>query len=111
MQSQHWSDEKWKSTMAKSGGNKKRVQHCTDASGEILYLRALQGHSGRILIDPSFNVLIPDDFFEYIHHVGCAINLHSIINSGLIPGGQNLSKKTDSSLSACESYEQRTQRS
>ena len=34
-----------------------------------------------------------DDFFEYIYHVGCAINLHSIINSGLTPGGQNLSKR------------------
>ena len=39
--------------MAKCGGNKKRFQHCTDPSGqEILYLRALQGHSGRNLIDP-----------------------------------------------------------
>ena len=62
---------------------------------EILCLRALQGHSGRKLIDPSLqdNVLIPDGFFRYIHLVGCAINLHSIINSGLIPGGQNLSKR------------------
>ena len=39
------------------------------------------------------NVLIPNDFFEYIHHIGCAINLHTIMNSGLIPGGQNLSKR------------------
>ena len=93
--SQHWFDEKWKSTMTKGGGNKKIFQHCTDPSGEILYLRALQGHSGRNLIDPSLqdNVLIPDDSFEYVYHVGCAINLHSIINSGLIPGGQNLSKR------------------
>ena len=30
---------------------------------------------------------------EYIHHIGCAINLHSITNSWLIPGGQNLSKR------------------
>ena len=37
--------------------------------------------------------MILDGFFKYIYHVGCAINLHSIINSGLIPGGQNLSKK------------------
>ena len=95
-QSQHWSDEKWKSTMAEGGGNKKRFQYCTDPSGqEILYLRALQGHSGRNLIDPSLqdNVLIPNEFFQYIYHVGCAINLHSIMNSGLIPGGQNLSKR------------------
>ena len=49
----HWSDEMWKSRMAGGGGNKKRFQHCTDPSGqEILYLRALQGHSGRNLIDP-----------------------------------------------------------
>ena len=37
-------------------------------------------------------MLIPNDFFEYIYHIGCAINLHSIMNSRLIPGGQNLSK-------------------
>ena len=41
VRSQHWSDEKWKSTMAKGGGNKKRFQFCTDPSGqEILYLLA-----------------------------------------------------------------------
>ena len=70
-------------------------QYCTDPSGEILYLRALQGHSRRNPIDPSLqdNVLIPDDFFEYIYHIGCAFNLQSIMISGLIPGGQNLSKR------------------
>ena len=94
--SQQWSDEKWKSKMAGGGGNKKRFQYCADSSGqEILYLRALQGHSGRNPIDPSLqdNVLIPNNFFEYIYHIGCAVNLHSISNSGLIPGGQNLSKR------------------
>ena len=79
--SQHWSDEMWKSTMAKGGGHKKRCQYCTDSSGqEILYLRALHGHP----IDPTLqdNVLIPDDFFEYIYHIGCAINLHSLTKQG-----------------------------
>ena len=37
--------------------------------------------------------MIPDGFFKYIYHVGCAINLHSIINSGLIPGGQNFEQR------------------
>ena len=90
-----WSDEKWKSSMA-GGGHKKIFQYCIDSSGRtVLYLRALQGHSGRNLIDPSLqdNVVIPDGFFKYIYNVGCAINLHSIINSGLIPGGQNLSNR------------------
>ena len=65
--SQHWSYDMWKSKMAGGGGNKRRYQYCTDPSGEeILYLRALQGHSGRNPIDPSLqdNVIIPNDFFE-----------------------------------------------
>ena len=91
----HWSDDKWKKSMAGGGGNKKRYQYCTVSSGTILYLRALQGHSGRNLIDPTLqdNVVIPSDFFQYIYHVGCAINLHSIIKSGLIPGGQNFNNR------------------
>ena len=58
-------------------------------------LFTLQGHSTHSPIDPSLqdNVLIPNEFFEYIYHIGCAINLHSITNSGLIPGGQNLRKR------------------
>ena len=120
MHSQHWSDEKRKSTVAKGGGNKKRFQYCTDPSGEILYLRALQGHSERNHIDPTLqdNVVIPDGFFRYIYHVGCAINLHWMCNQftfhhqfGLDTGRPEFEQKTDSILSACGSYEQRTQRS
>ena len=58
----HWSDEKWKKSMAGGGGgNKKRLQYCTDSSGAILYLRALQGHSGS---NPTLqeNVIIPSNF-------------------------------------------------
>ena len=43
----HWSDDKWKNSMARGGGNKKIYQYCTDSSGAILYFRALQGQSGR----------------------------------------------------------------
>ena len=59
--SRHWYDDMWKSKMAKARRNKKIFQYCTDRSGqEILYLRALQGHSGRNLIDSSLqdNVLM-----------------------------------------------------
>ena len=88
VQSQHRSDEMWRSKMAGGGGSNQRFQYCTDPLGqEILYLRALQGHSGRNLIDPPLqdNLLIPKNFFEYTYHIGCAINLHSITSSGLIP--------------------------
>ena len=33
------------------------------------------------------------EYFHYIYHVGCAFNLHSIINNGLILGGQDLSRR------------------
>ena len=82
--------------MAGGGGNKKIFQYCTDSSRkEILDLRALQGHSGRNPIDPNLqdNVSIPDNFFEYIYHIECAISLHSITNSGLIAGGQISSRE------------------
>ena len=65
---------KWKSSMAGGGGGeKKRFQYCSDSLGTVLYLRALQGHAARNLIDLSLQdtVLIPNDFFEYIYHIGC----------------------------------------
>ena len=51
--------------------------------------------SWRILIDPLFpdNVIIQSNYFHHIYHVGCALNLHSIIDSGLIFGGQSSSKR------------------
>ena len=74
--------------MAAGGG-------ATDGSGIFVYLRALQGRSGRNLIDLSLqdNVVIQSNFFQYIYHIGCAFNLHSIINNGLILGGQISSKR------------------
>ena len=65
----------------------RQEQSCTSELFKVI-------HSGRSLINLSLqdNVVIPDGFFKYIYHVGCAINLHSIINSGLIPG-QNLSNR------------------
>ena len=100
------------STLVWWKGNKKRFWYCTDDSGIIVYLRALQGHSGRNLVDPSLqdNVLIPNDFFEYIHRIGCGTNLHSIMNSGLIPGGENLSKRQTVFFSSVEPMNLKIQR-
>ena len=94
-QSIHCSNDRWKACLAARGGAKRRFQYCTDDSGIIIYFQALQGHSGRNLIDTSLqdNVVIPDLFFQYIYHIGCGFNFHSVINSGLIPGGQNSSKR------------------
>ena len=92
---QNWSDDRWLACLAAGGGSKRRYQYCSDYLGSIIYLRALQGHSGDNLIDLALqdNVLIGPGVFPYIYHVGCAFNLHSIIGNGLIPGGQNLSRR------------------
>ena len=91
----NWSDDRWKACLVAGGGSKRRYQYCSDNLGTILYLRALQGHSGNNLIDPMLqdNVVIGTGIFPYIYHVGCTFNLHSIINNGLVPGGQNLSRR------------------
>ena len=63
--------------------------------GSIIYLRALQGHSGDCLVDLELqdNVLIGPGIFPYIYHVGSNFNIPSILSNGLIPGGQNLSRR------------------
>ena len=94
-QIQNWFDDRWKACLAAGRGSKRRYQYCSDNLGTIFYLRVLQGHSGSNLIDPTLqdNVLIGPGVFPYFHDVGCAFNLHSIINSGLVLGGQNLSRR------------------
>ena len=66
----HWSDNRWKACLAAGGEANRRFQYCTDDSGIILFFRALQGHSGRNLIDPTLqdNVLIGPGIFPYIYH-------------------------------------------
>ena len=88
--------------LATGGGAKRRYQYCTDASGTIVYFRALQGHSGRNLIDPLLqdNEIIQRGIFQHIYLLGCAFNLHSIINNGLKPGGQNFKQETNGILFA-----------
>ena len=92
---QNWSDDRWLACLAAGGGSKRRYQYCSDNLGSIIYLRALQGHSGSNLIDLTLqdHVLIEPGIFPYIYHVGSNFNLYSIISNGLIPGGQNLSRR------------------
>ena len=92
----NWSDDRWKACLAAGAGSKRRYQCCSDNSGAILYFRALQGHSGNNLIDPTLqdNVAIGTGIFPYVYQIGCTFNnLHSIISNGLILGGQNLSRR------------------
>ena len=82
--------------MQGDGGNKKSFfQNCTDSSKKefLLSPSSLRLFGTQSHCYTADNVLIPNNFFEYIYHIGCAISLHSITNSGLIPEGQNSSRK------------------
>ena len=86
--------------MARGGGNKKIFQYCNDSSGDILCLRARQGHSGRNPIDPSLqdNVLIPNDFF-FSHRKCDQFTLHHEFR--IDTRRTKFEQKTDSILHAC----------
>ena len=95
-QIQFWSEDRRKACLTAGGGSsKRRYQYCSGDSGTILHFRALQGHSGSSLIDPTLqnNVVIESGIFHYIYRVGCAFNLHFITNNGLVPGGQDLGRR------------------
>ena len=95
-----WSIEAWITFLAKRGGPKKRLQYWwnPNSSKHFLYFRAIQGHSGGTLVDPPLqdNVLLPNDFADYIYHIGNAHDMHSIIQGGLITGGKRLKRDRQS---------------
>ena len=88
----------WRSMVSMLGSRRRREKKIP-----VLYwcfrnkclFRAHQRHSRRNLIDHSSqdNVVIPSNFFKHIYHIGCGFNLYSIINSGLLLGGQSSSKR------------------
>ena len=92
--SSQWSVHDWITCLAKGGGHKKRFKYClnTHSSKLFLYFRAIQGHSGNSLVDPTLhdNTLLPEDVTEYIFHVGSVSEIFSIVKSGLIPAGKSL---------------------
>ena len=92
---QNWSDNRWLACLAAGGGPKRRYQYCSDSLGSIIYLRALQGHSGDNIIDLAMqdHVLIAPGVFPYNYHVGSNFNISSILSNGLILGGQKLSTR------------------
>ena len=81
--SSHWSLRTWLRFLQRGGEIKKR------------FLPSIRGHSGGTHIDPTLqhSVLLPDDFAEHNYHAGSSHDLHSIIQSGLVPGGKSVKKE------------------
>ena len=58
----------------------------------VLSEATLEGTVDQSLQD---NVEIPYNWIEYIYHVDSSLDLHSIIQSGLIAGGEKIREKED----------------
>ena len=83
-----WINFTWK------GSTKTRFQYCQNSCNRLLYIRAIQGHTGGELIPPEMlgHVLILHNLKEFVFHRGCSFNLTSILNAGLIAGGRMVVK-------------------
>ena len=90
---------------------KRKFQCCPDSSGKTLYFRDLQRHFGRNLMNHSSQSLFWTVSFEFFNHVGYAINLHSHHQFKVDTKTSNFEQQTDSILSVCGSFGQRTQAS
>ena len=102
-QSIHWSDDRWKACWTAGGGAKRRFQYCTDSSGTTVYRRALQGHSGRNLIDPSLqeNVVLPSNFFQHIYNVWMCVQSSFYHQLWIDTWRSKFKQETDSILPDC----------
>ena len=73
------------------GSIETRFAICEDESGELKCIRAIQGHSGGMIISPRLMnyVMIPYKWKPFIHHVGRARDQYSLAEAGLVAGGKN----------------------
>ena len=90
---QDFNDEVWLQKIFE-GSSKKRIEYCKNKDGTLCYLRAIQGHSGGIPIEPELMgyVKIPRNWKKYTYHRGLSWNFQSILGKGLIPGGKEKDK-------------------
>ena len=113
-QSQHWSDEKWKSTMAKSGGKRKRFQYCTDPHQDKIFFTSERFKVIRAQSHWSFvaRQCFNSERFLRVHSSHRMCNQFTLHHEFRIDTGRTkFEQKTDGILHACGSHEQRTQRS
>ena len=86
---QKFSDTDWLQHVYERS-NKMRFQYCMTSVNFLLYIRAIQGHTGGNLIAPELmgHVAIPYKWKEILFHRGCSFDVASVLKSGLIAGGK-----------------------
>ena len=77
---QKLSDSDWLQ-YAHEGSNKTRFQHRENFKNVLLYIRAIQGHSGGNLMAPQLmgHIDVPYKWKECLFHRGCSYDVQSIL--------------------------------
>ena len=90
--------EQWIDALGRST-DKPRMECCEDQKGTIIDIRASQGHSHCVSVNPTLFILtkIPLNWKEHIFHTGSSSNVKSILENGLWAGGLE-SEKHETSL-------------
>ena len=94
------------------GSIKTRFAICKDENGELRHIRALQCHSGGMIISPRLMnyVTTPYKWKRVIYHVGRARDQYSISEAGLVAGGKER-KEEKQTIYSSSSFQQRCTRS
>ena len=76
--------------------NKTKFEYCENSKGSLVYIRAIQGHTGCMAILPAsmVHILIPCDWKEFIFHKGCLDDSMSINKNGLVAGRKESKEDT-----------------
>ena len=84
-----FSDSQWLDCRHR-GSSRPRFQCCTNSNNNLLHVRAIQGHSGAVLIALELmnHVAIPLRWKEFQFHVGNSFTVNSILQAALIAGGK-----------------------
>ena len=71
-------------------GNMTRFEYCENSQSSLIYIRAIQGHTGgnKIALELMGHVAIPYNRKELVFHRGYSFNIKSILETGLIAGGK-----------------------
>ena len=112
--SQHWSDEMWVSRMAGGGGNKKKIQHRNDPSGQEMLLSPSSSRSFKTQSHWSFitGQCVNSEQFLRVHSSHRMRNQFTFHHKFRIDTGRTkIEQKTDGFPYVCGSYEQGIQRS
>ena len=73
------------------GSNKTRFQCSQNSRNFLLYIRAIQGHTGGNLIAPELMGHVAME--KILFHRGCSCDVTSMLKSGLIAGGREAKKE------------------